>query len=75
MDTNGARLLADRIRARVGVGMAIELLRDVEDGHGLRSGDRGVVTEIRAGRLVVDWDRGFSCELDPGRATYRPLAA
>lgn len=75
MDANSARLLAARIRAGVGIGAQIELVRDADDA-GLRAGDRGVVTDIdEAGAIVVSWDRGFSLQIDPEQTPFRPLAA
>lgn len=76
MDANGARLLAARIRAGVSVGSRIELTCDLDGEHGLRAGDRGVVHAIgEQGRIVVQWDRGFALEIDPGSASFHRLAA
>ncbi len=47
MDTQGARLLAARIRAGVAVGARIELVEAPRDDSGLCAGDRGVVEPDR----------------------------
>ena len=76
MDANGARQLAARIRAGVSIGMRIELVRNANDGSGLRSGDRGVVDQVdETGQVLVRWDRGFAREIDPERTPFRRLAA
>jgi len=76
MDTNGARLLAARIRAGVAIGMRIELVGDSRDDSGLCAGDRGVVDRIDdRGHVVVSWDRGFASEIDPESTPIHPLAA
>ena len=76
MDANGARLLAARIRAGVGVGARIELVATPADDSGLCAGDRGVVDKIDdRGLVVVSWDRGFASEIDPESTPIQPLAA
>jgi hypothetical protein len=77
MDPLGARLLAARIRAGVGVGTRIELVSDaVDQDSGLCAGDRGVVSAIDERGLVrVVWDRGCTLEIDPEDTPFRPLAA
>ena len=76
MDTQGARLLAARIRAGVAVGARIELVEAPHDDSGLCAGDRGIVDHIDdEGRVVVTWDRGFATELDPGNTPIHTLAA
>lgn len=76
MDANGARLLAARIRAGVGVGARIELAQDATDDSGLCAGDRGVVDQIdERGHIFVSWDRGFASEIDPSRTPIHQLAA
>jgi hypothetical protein len=76
MDTQGARLLAARLRAGVAVGARIELVEDPTDDSGLRAGDRGVVAQIdEGGRVVVSWDRGFATEIDPNSTPISTLAA
>jgi hypothetical protein len=76
MDTQGARLLAARIRAGVSVGARIELVEPPEGDSRLAAGDRGVVDQIDdAGRVVVTWDRGFATEIDPGSTPILTLAA
>jgi hypothetical protein len=76
MDTQGARLLAARIRAGVAVGARIELVEAPKDDSGLIAGDRGVVDQIDdQGRVVVTWDRGFATEIDPGSTPILTLAA
>ena len=76
MDANGAKLLAARIRAGVSVGMRIELVGDASDDSGLRAGDRGLVNGIDDdGHVVVEWDRGFVSEIDPGSTPFQKLAA
>lgn len=75
MDANGARQLAARIRWGVSVGMTVELL-DPGGDERLTIGDRGVVQGIDdKGLVVVRWERGFTLEIDPDRATFRSLAA
>lgn len=75
MDAFGAKLLAARIRAGVSVGTRIELVRDASES-GLCAGDRGVVDRIDdRGRVLVTWDRGFACEIDPEATPFQPLAA
>jgi Domain of unknown function (DUF4314) len=76
MDTQGARLLAARIRAGVSVGARIELVEAPRDDSGLRAGDRGVVSQIdEEGHVFVTWDRGFASEIDPGNTRIHTLAA
>ena len=76
MDANGAKLLAARIRTGVSVGMRIEVVADAGDESGLRAGDRGVVYQVdEHGRVIVLWDRGFECELDPESTPFQRLAA
>jgi Domain of unknown function (DUF4314) len=76
MDTQGARLLAARIRAGVSVGARIELVESPRDDSGLCAGDRGVVSRIdEEGHVVVTWDRGFASEIDPGSTRIHTLAA
>ena len=76
MDTNGARLLAARIRAGVAVGARIELVKDAGDDSGLCAGDRGVVDQIdERGHIFVNWDRGFASAIDPEATPFQPLAA
>jgi Domain of unknown function (DUF4314) len=76
MDTQGARLLAARIRAGVAIGARIELVETPSDDSGLCAGDRGVVDQIdEQGRVVVTWDRGFATEIDPGSTPILTLAA
>jgi hypothetical protein len=74
VDTSGARILAARIRAGVRVGTTIELLSDSAKDSRLRPGDCGTVRDVKQdGHLVVEWDRGFTAEIHPSLATYRPL--
>ncbi len=76
MDTQGARLLAARLRAGVGIGARIELVETPTDDSGLCAGDRGVVDQIdEQGRVVVNWDRGFATEIDPHATPIHTLAA
>ena len=76
MDTQGARLLAARIRSGVSVGARIELVDDPRDDSGLCQGDRGVVSQIDDdGHVVVTWDRGFASEIDPVNTRITTLAA
>jgi hypothetical protein len=76
MDANGARLLAARIRAGVSIGSRIELTGDIAGEHGLRAGDRGIVHAIgEHGRIVVQWDRGLTVEIDPDSTPFHRLAA
>ena len=72
MDINGARHLADRLRAGVGVGAIIVLECDSPDS-GLRAGDRGVVSAITADGVLVEWERGFSLSIDAKAIPYRVL--
>jgi len=75
MDTEGARQLAARIRTGVWMGMRVELV-DSGDDQRLVAGDRGVVEAIDdKGQVVVQWDRGFTLEVDPERCPLRRLAA
>lgn len=76
VDSNGARLLAARIRAGVRVGARIELLSIADDSCELVVGDCGVVESIvDDGDVVVVWDRGFALQIDPDVHRYRRLAA
>jgi hypothetical protein len=74
MDTIGARHLAARLRARVSVGTTIVLDCDASES-GLLAGDRGVVEQITPEGVVVEWERGFSLEIDPERMPYHALRA
>jgi hypothetical protein len=74
MDSMGARHLAARLRAGVSVGTRIVLDGD-DAASGLRAGDCGVVSEITLDGVLVEWDRGFSLNVDPQAMPYRPLAA
>jgi hypothetical protein len=74
MDAAGARHLAARIRAGVRVGQWVELVGDASSS-GLRAGDRGVVHGISEdGAVLVQWERGFSAEIDPAATPIRPAA-
>lgn len=76
MDTQGARLLAARLRAGVAIGARIELMDSPGDDSGLSIGDRGVVDGIdEDGHIVVSWDRGFVSEIDPKTTRINTLAA
>jgi hypothetical protein len=76
VDSNGARLLAARIRAGVRVGARIELVSVEDRASELVVGDRGIVESIAdTGDVVVTWDRGFELEIDPDVHRYRRLAA
>ncbi len=76
MDTQGARLLAARLRAGVKIGSRIELVAAPHDDSGLCAGDRGIVDQIdEHGHVVVSWDRGFASEIDPQATPIHPLAA
>ena len=76
MDTQGARLLAARLRAGVAIGARIERVHAPADDSGLCAGDRGVVDGIdEDGRVVVSWDRGFASEIDPHATPITTLAA
>ena len=76
VDTNGARLLAARIRAGVRVGARIELVSMTDGPRELVVGDRGVVEAIADdGDVIVAWDRGFAFSIDPDLCQYRTLAA
>ena len=76
MDTQGARLLAARLRAGVAIGARIELVEDPRDDSRQRAGDRGVVDQIdEHGRVVIAWDRGFASEIDPHATPIHTLAA
>ena len=76
MDTQGARLLAARLRAGVAIGARIELVEAPGDDSGLCAGDRGVVDQIdEDGRVFVSWDRGFATEIDPHATPINTLAA
>jgi hypothetical protein len=76
MDTQGARLLAARLRAGVAIGARIELVDAPGDDSGLSAGDRGVVEQIdESGRVIVNWDRGFASEIDPHATAINILAA
>ena len=76
MDTQGARLLAARLRAGVAIGARIERAAAPGDDSGLCVGDRGVVAGIdEDGRVVVRWDRGFASEIDPHATPITTLAA
>ena len=74
MDASGARHLAARLRAGVSVGTTIVLDRD-DTESGLYAGDRGLVREITSDGVVVEWDRGFSLNVDPQAMPYHSLAA
>ncbi len=74
MDSLGARHLSARLRAGVRVGTLIELdCDDVESG--LRAGDRGIVRAITLDGVVIEWDKGFSLNIDPQVMPYHSLAA
>jgi hypothetical protein len=74
MDAAGARSLAARIQAGVGIGTMIELVSDDADGTRLVPGDCGLVDDVKEdGNLVVNWERGFTSEIHPAVAEYRPL--
>jgi Domain of unknown function (DUF4314) len=74
VDTQGARLLAARIRAGVRIGSEIEFTGGSHEQ--LRTGDRGVVQDIAdTGDIVVLWDRGFALRIDPDTTPFQSLAA
>jgi hypothetical protein len=73
MDSLGARHLTARLQAGVRVGTEIELDRDdVESG--LRAGDRGVVRAITLDGVVIEWDAGFSLQIDPRAMPYHAVS-
>ncbi len=74
MDALGARHLAARIRAGVRVGAEIELDCDAVES-GLRAGDRGVVTAITLDGVLIEWDKGFSLQIDPQALSIHSLSA
>ena len=74
MDTLGARHLAARLRAGVGVGTTI-VLESEHAESGLVAGDRGVVGEITPDGVVVDWERGFRFSIDPRSTPYHAVEA
>ena len=74
VDTLGARHLAARLRARVGVGTTIVLEADDRDS-GLVVGDRGIVSEITPEGVVVQWEKGFFLQIDPDSLPYHALEA
>ena len=73
MDAAGARILAARLQARCRPDTRIELISDSTPDSPVRPGDRGTVYALRDGLVVVEWDKGFTTEIDPALATYRPL--
>jgi hypothetical protein len=75
MDSNGARMLAARIRAGVRVGQSIELVRDHTSDPRLTRGDRGVVLGFDDidGNLIVQWRAGFTDTLDPTQDVYQAV--
>ena len=76
MDTQGARMLAARIRAGVRVGSQIEFRGSSHSHAELRPGDRGVVRDIVGnGEILVAWDRGFASEIDPDTTQFLTVAA
>ena len=76
MDSNGARLLAARIRAGVRVGARIELLSVGDGSSDLAVGDCGVVESIAEdGDVNVVWDRGFALLIDPDVHQFKRLVA
>jgi len=76
VDAYGARLLAARIRAGVRVGAQIEFTGSPASHEQLRPGDRGIVHDIvDNGDIVVDWERGFSLEIDPEKTPFQQIAA
>jgi hypothetical protein len=74
MDSLGARHLSARLRAGVRVGTEVELDRDDEES-GLRAGDRGIVKAITLDGVLIEWDKGFSLQIDPRVLPYHSLAA
>jgi hypothetical protein len=73
MDSIGARLLAARIASGARIGSVIELELDAPPT--LKAGDRGTVRDVSVeGRVVVQWDRGFSQDIDPASAAFRTIA-
>jgi hypothetical protein len=74
MDANGARYLAARIKAGVGVGTRVELVADGVDAR-LSAGDRGVVVGLdETGRVLVRWDGGAIVEFESAGAALRALS-
>ena len=72
MDSLGARHLAARLRAGVRVGTEIEL--DCDDvKSGLRTGDRGIVSSITLDGVVIEWDKGFTLQIDPTAMPYHAV--
>lgn len=74
MDTLGARHLAARLRAGVRVGTTIVLEADDHES-GLVAGDKGIVNEINHEGVVVEWEKGFSLQIDPDVMPYHALEA
>ena len=74
MDVTGARILAARLEAGVGIGTMIELTSDSAEDSRLVPGDRGVVDELKQnGNIVVRWESGLKKEIHPSSSTYRAL--
>jgi hypothetical protein len=73
MDANGARYLAARIKAGVGIGTRVELVSEGVDAR-LAAGDRGVVVRLdETGRVLVRWDGGALVELESPGSALRAL--
>ena len=72
MDSLGARHLTARLQAGVRVGTEIEL--DCDDvKSGLRTGDRGIVSSIMLDGVVIEWDKGFTLQIDPTAMPYHAV--
>ena len=71
MDARGARFLAARILCGAKPGDRVEVLSAGRGNAALTPGDRGIVTGIGEGEVLVRWDRGPTSAVDVFDAQLR----
>jgi hypothetical protein len=73
MDSAGARLLVERIRAAATIGRVVQVERPAPDLE-LAAGDTGTIQLIRDEGWLVAWDKGSMLVVDPEIVSLRIVA-
>jgi hypothetical protein len=73
VDSLGARLLVDRIRAGVTVGRVIKVERDAPELD-LCVGDAGTIRDITPEGWLVAWEKGTTFVVDPAAVGARVMS-
>ena len=73
MDSAGARLLVERIRAAATIGRVVQVERPAPELE-LSAGDTGTIQVIRDEGWLVAWDKGLTLVVDPEVVSLRIVA-